>query len=463
MKKLLIPAIVLIALVAYIKLFELPKMEHEELEKQLFGSFSWSELERITLTKPNSTITFVNREPKKEVAHDPAEGVDLGEESLATHATTTWGLEQAPGALLDRAKIEGLATSIAQLRSDKHIEQQDLEPNMELYGLVSPELVLTIRVQGKEEVVEFGKKSDFLEARYAKVRSRDGLYLVDDTLFELATEPPSEYRDKTPITFSDDEVKSMVLQSGDKQLAIEPTAERTFHVTQPQKVLAQNYAVFDIYRNLRNLQAEEFIDAPAALDTYGLQAPKATITIHRATGPIAVTVGTKDDKEYFQVNQQGPVYKAVGRPLTGLSVEVETFREAQQFKFDHLTATKALVEKAGSPYLVVTKEQDLYQYNSEKADQPFAKEYLRNISEIRASQFLPLEDPVLKAKPAVRVVVSTDDGQKKKDLVLLIGDKRGSAYPAFVEGLGEPFMITEETYQVLVPALEKFKPVVESK
>jgi hypothetical protein len=461
MKKLLTPALLLLALALYIKFYEVPQIEIEENKKKLFGSFAASEIQGITVKKTNSSLDFVNPEPKKEVVKDPSEGVEVEDPSLSKQATTPWILKNVPEAILDKAKIEGLATSIANFSSEKTVDQKDLETDLATYGLASPELTISVRVAGKEQVIDFGKKSEFISARYVKVHGRDGLFLVDDSLFDAASVTQSEFRDKTPVTFSDDEVQNISMTSPEGKVVIEPSAEKTFRIVEPIKSLAQNYAVFDVYRNLRNLQADIFIDAPTDLSLYGLDNPQDTIVINRANGPLTVTVGLKNDKEFFQINKKGTVYQAIGHPLSGLSAKTETFREAQQFKFDHFIVTKALVEKNASPYLVLTKDKDQYQVNSEKADAPFVRQYLRDISELRVQSFLPFDDAVLKAKPFVRVVISTDTSQIKKDLVLIIGEKRGDFYPSYVEGINEPFMINQENFQVIVPALEKFKPVVE--
>ena len=171
------------------------------------------------------------------------------------------------------------------------------------------------------------------------------------------------------------------------------------------------------------------------------------------------------EKEFFQINKVGTVYQAVGHPLVGIQRSAENYRDPQQFKFDSYIVTKALVEKDNSPYAVIEKHKDKgkesYTLNGTEADAPFIRQYLKDIAEVRANSFLPIENGVASITPKYKITVSTDDSQVKKEIIMTIGQKVGETYPAFVSGYNEPFTLTQENMDILVPALEKFKPVVE--
>ena len=459
MKKIIITALLLVGIATYIKFVEFPTIQQEEAERKILGSFSSSEIESISLKQGDIVMELQNKAPHKEEKKDPSEGVDLSQEGARKEALTSWGLKDAPLALLEKSKIEALTTALAELESVKFIPAKDLEADLGIYGLTNPEVTLTVKVNQNTTILSFGKKNDFVGARYVKIDGKEGLYLVNDALFDVANKNPADFRDKTPVSFSDDEVKSVLISSVQNKLRIEPTKDHGFRIVEPINVVAQNYSVFDLYRNLRNLQAELFIDSPTDLSVYGLSTPQNIIEIQSTKDPLKITVGSKNDKEFFQINSNGPVYQAVGHPLAGLEATPDLYRESQQFKFDHYSASKLLIEKNGSPTVVIVKTDDSYKVNDKDSDTPFVRQFLRDISEIQAKSFLSLDDPVLNEKPLMKVSITTENGQEKKVLTLIIGAKREGGYPAYTEQNREPFLLTEASYALLEPAADKFTPV----
>ena len=462
MKKIVVAVVLLAAIGLYIKFYELPQIDKEESDRKLFGTITANEIGTIAITQGEDTFTLRNKEPKKMPEPDPSAGVDdSSDEIVGKNAVSTWTLQDQPAAILDKGRVESLASAITTAQTTKSIPANELEKDLSIYGLDKPVLTITTKVGSTTRTVLFGKQNEFVSLRYAKVSGDENLYLVNDTLFEAASKKSTEFRDKTPVSFSDESVKQVAVKAGAEELIIEPGENKSFKLTKPIAVKAQNFAVFDLFKNLRNLQADLFIDSPGDLGIYGLNVPAAAINIVAGEASVVITVGSKGDKEFFQLNHTGPVYQAVGHPLAGLSRNVDGYRDNQQFLYDHYTVTKFVVEKGNSPYLVIQKDKEDWKVNDQKGDGPFVRQYLRDVSELRASSFLPLNDAVLTSNSGVTVKVTVDDGNGPKEQVLVIGDKRGDFYPSFVQDRKEPFLLTQENIDLIIPALEKFKPVVE--
>ena len=222
-----------------------------------------------------------------------------------------------------------------------------------------------------------------------------------------------------------------------------------------------------MYRNLRNLQADSFFDSATNLTEYGLDNPKGFIQVNLKDKSLNIYFGSKNDKEYFQIDKKGTVYQAVGLPSQTLLKPEDSFRDGSQFKFDPFLAQSIVLKQGDQALFTLKQDKNEWSFDGkDKADTPVVREYLKTLSGLAISKFLPLSAKIdsKTAKYSVSVTIDEQDGSKPRDLVLVIGDKLADGgYPAMVLGADEPFILTEDQLKQVTPATERFKMVATSK
>jgi hypothetical protein len=267
-----------------------------------------------------------------------------------------------------------------------------------------------------------------------------------------------------PIAFSDSSVKLLTINNESSVIKIEPQADKSFRIVDPIKAKASNFAVFELYRTLRNLQAENFIDSYTNLDEFGLGANNSKqINIDRnAADKISIKFGVKDTNLYFMIDGQPTIYKAVGDPRNSIFKPLVSMRDGQPFKFDPYLGTSVSVTKEGKTILGLKSDQGNWVFESDKtlADSPFVREFLKTLSDLTATDFMLIDDIGWSKEPFIKIDVEIDDDGKKTSKSLVVGKQQDDkGYPALLVGSNEPFFISAESVKQITPAPEKFKIV----
>ena len=465
MKKILIVSIIAAALGSYIYFLEVPAVKQEMFASKFFGDISSSEIESISVESSIGKYELVNSQPQKAKKIDPSKGFDDSTDGLSEDLPPlTWYLSDLKKAVLDRATVEGLVQSVAEASYSKKVESA--EQDLSVYGLASPPVSIKVKVNGQVTKIILGDKNEFIDGRYAKLENYPTVYIVDDSLFGEVSKSKDVFRSQMPISFSDSSVKLLTINDESNIIKIEPQADKTFRIIDPVKAKASNFAIFELYRTLRNLQAEQFIDTDTStkLEDYGFVGSKIKqISLDRHPSEnINIKFGIKDTNLYFMMDGQPTIYKSVGDPRNAIFKSLVSLRDAQPFKFDPYLGTYVSVTKDGKKVLSLKSNQGNWEFESDnsKADGPFVREFLKTLSDVTATDFMLIDDVAWSNDPFIKVDLEIDDDGKKSSKSLVVGKlQTGKGYPALILGSNEPFFLSEESVKQITPAEEKFKIV----
>lgn len=462
MKRLIIVAIIAALLATYIKFVEIPEQTEEVLKQKLYTDITGNEIKSILVSSPDFNYELINSNPHKDMSIDPSEGVsDSSDKVVGKNQQTNFKLAGISDAILDRAAVESIATSIANLTFTKSIPAEEVEKDLSIYGLANPLLTVQVAIKDSKKILKFGNKNEFVNSRYMQIDNDSKLYLVNDSIFEAASKKQNDLRTKTPISFADEEVSNIIVHSSSQEVQIEPEPNKTFKIKKPDQVRAQSHAIFDLYRNLRNLQAESFFDSPTSLSDYGLDNPNGFIQVNLKDRSITIHFGSKNDKEYFQIDKKGSIYQAVGKPSEVLIKEEDSFRDGSQFKFDPFLAQNIVLSQDDKILLNLKLDKTQWKFDgNEDADSPFVKEYLKTLSGLAVSKFLPLDFKIEEKSAKYKISIKLEDQVEgdSKEITMIIGENiPNQGYPAMVLGINEPFILTNEQFKQVTPAQERFK------
>jgi hypothetical protein len=242
----------------------------EEFRNRNVLSFERARVERVTLLNPNGVIELEKdrderwwfRGPEKREAGGPAvrellNAVQLGmiQEFFDEIA------EDHVNASLDKSVID-IVLSFGQGRDSKRL----------VIGVEKSRLLKTA-------------SDDFEELFLAKDESRNELFFVDKDLVDKLSRSSNDIRDKALVPFQRWDVDVIVIENSSGKFQLVKT-DGDWFIDGPSK----NRASWSVINNILDVLEKpviEWIDKPAALADYGVEAPTTRVTIKKGSEIIA--------------------------------------------------------------------------------------------------------------------------------------------------------------------------------
>lgn len=454
-------AVVLAVMALFILKVELPEGERKERESFVLRKMPDEKLTYVKLIGEKENFAFRK----------------VGSEGKAA----SWQLDGTPEAQLDQSAVTALVKGLQEFKTDTAISADEVAKDLSVYGLGSPSAAIEVGEGGDTTVIKFGKSNDFIGKRYAQIGSADGasqIILVDDVLFNSVKKSKSDFREKSPIQFSDFSVTKVTLESPrDKTRMVLSQSDGVWKITEPVQADADVKSVEAFFRDLRGLKVAEFIDGVADRSSYGLDVPGLQIEIG-FTGdrkPLLVAVAdapvaqdAKAKKSLYLSLGGSSVFKTTEGQVLTLRRSPLDFREKKLFKLAIDSVTKVdlkVVHKGISRTFSIEGSRESWKVNGGEGDAVFVRQLLTDISEIEAVDFplLPLKETDL-ANPVVEVKVSVKDKEGKENIrELLIGREieipsGGRGYLAAERNaIHNGFIVSQETIEKLSPSEESLK------
>ncbi|MCB9030709.1 MAG: DUF4340 domain-containing protein [Deltaproteobacteria bacterium] len=445
LKKTLVLAIFLVGIISYIQYVELPSQRAEEQKGILFKEISKSDIAQIDIKNSSDTIHLTK--------------------------DSDWRVETPGSDLVDLGAVDSLLGSIMNLDVSTSIPKEEIEADLSIYGLEKPEASITVSAKGKATEIAFGKLNSFLDKRYIQYGDTRNVSLVTDQLYSAVTKSKDDYRDRTPIEFSAQDIRQILILADNVEYVFVRDSDSSWRSVKPTEATLSEAAVNELLRNVKNLTAAAFIDPKDASSTlnpkdYGI-GDKSYVTMNLALGSseeekqLKLNIGKKkkDNHEFFYTfDNQRSIFALASDPKPQLVKPVVELREKQLFRFSTDNAVKvSFVYKEELPELTLDKSakpaESIWLVNHKIADDVFVNEILKNLSNLTADSFPKSQDDLGFDPPTLAVTVTIrEDKDTVSEKVLLIGKsidktKEEKRYYAIVKGTNEPFIISEQSFK----------------
>jgi hypothetical protein len=201
--------------------------------------------------------------------------------------------------------VEQLRNALQSPRAEEYRSADD--QGVEQYGLAKPALQVTaVTRQGKEYTLWLGNPTGEKGGRFARLPSRPGVFVVNETLAKAVDQSPLDFLDRTLLRFEAESATALLRESDKKVLQLVKSGEG-WQIAQPEKAEADEVKVPQLIRLLSELRAERLVAyQPKDLSPYGLQSPEARLTITLQGQPSRVLLlGKKVDGEGRYVTVEG--------------------------------------------------------------------------------------------------------------------------------------------------------------
>lgn len=469
-EKILIFAIVLCGVLFYIFEVEMRDRQSESGSSLLFEGVKEEHMRRIAISNRSGSFAIVNT-GFDTPAFDITAAAPTGSQKNRNLFLRKWEIEGIDGAILDLRTIANVLTFLRQIPLTSPVPRKD-GVDKSVYGLVDPELSLSVEHTAGSETIHFGKKSEFLDKRYLEIEGRSEFYLISEDLFDAANRTQETFREPFPFDFLDTEIARMSFASDSDPVSLEKSETGEWVMRKPSVLPADQDAVARITRLMRNLRVEKFHDSALKnLASFNLEKPEFRVTLeflsHLERQPLEVHFsglkGSEERGAFFYIVGKPTAYEIFISSIPRFNVSVESLRRKRLFQFSVDRVTEVVFDSSEDVPLNIVRRNGVWEVEGEKGDDVFIQQLLGRLSGLKAVEF-PIQNREFGfGNPTLTVTVRLEpsfQGDPEEQLVLVIGDtvqsKRANqtGYYAVNSGISEVFIIDESSLRKILPSNE---------
>ncbi|MBI2104831.1 MAG: DUF4340 domain-containing protein [Candidatus Omnitrophica bacterium] len=357
---------------AYVSLYELKQPTPEERARRPLEvvTVSPASVTRLELALPQAAVTV-------------------------TRDGTVWRLDPAK-VLADPERIERILRSAAPLIAERTLDSASDAPlDPSLFGLSPPIGRVRLQADGATTALLLGEKTAVYKNRYLQVEGQPEIFVVPPALFEEANQPAEAFRDPLLIRLDPWTVDGLTVAAPSGTLSLART-EHAWSLTQPLQDLADRAEVEGLLRTLGEIRIRRFIDDHPQTEgsaSWGFEAPALEVAIIRGTPAVSTTLvfgGPLPDEPalvYAKRSDEPPLYAVAAQDLEPLRRDPHGLRERACFQFSPGLVSRAEVTRDGAAWVIERVDSRWRTASGEALNTERVEEWLRKLSELRASGF----------------------------------------------------------------------------
>jgi len=415
-----------------------PPQPKSDVKTEKVISVEQDQLRRIQIARPEETIAL--------------EKADDGK----------WRITQPKPYKADESSASSLVSNLASLNADQVVAEKEKEGDWKTYGLDPAKLQVEITLKdGKQHKLLLGDDAPTSAGVYARLEGDQRLFTIPSYVKSSVDKTVSDLRDKRLLPFESEKTSRVTVTTRDRTLEF-GKAGTTWQIVKPRPMRADNYAVDDLVRSVRDATFESILDETGKPPAkYSFSSPYAVFEAVDAASVHTLTIGkeTKDKETsyYAKTTAMPGVFKISTTVAEGLNKKLEDLRNKKLFDFGWSDPQKLEV-RDGEVRMVIEKKADKWlRVDANNKELPSDKvqaliDNLRNLSskaftadEAAAQSKYGLDKPIGEAK------VTSDEGKRVERVLFAAGQE--STYYAAREN--EP-----ATYEIEKTAFEDFQKAV---
>ena len=425
LRKTLILAAVLGAAALYLKQVSFPGRERHRTERMAFSRLSSDSIESIEVANvdENSRPYALERGVTSSAQTKPSE--------------VTWNLRGVSGAVLDQAQIGGLLSGLTALEVEGPLDERETGYDVSVFGLDKPALTLTLKEKGDGRTeVAFGKKNEYLSKRYVKISGKKGIFLADEERFANVNKTSSDIRSKTPCSFVDSDLRSIVISSKVGRVKLDQDIVGSWKIVEPTPLPASSQSVQDLLEGLKGLAVAEFVDhASSRLSEFGLDSPEVTMSLSFREGiePRDVTYKVSGKRTagaesaiYVASSTTDTVYKLASDPTAQFAKGPNDLRERKIVPYDESDIKKLSATLDDGQKVEIAVSGVSWTINGKQSDPVFTQQFLKDVSSFSASGFAESAQADVFNKPMLVLDIIKDAESNQRVTVTVGSETKGT-------------------------------------
>ena len=281
----LILAVVVLAVFAYLRFFEMKQPSTEEARRQAQNvvNFDRSKIDGIIIQNGDEKIEIRRRDNK-------------------------WRLETPIKDQADGALIENLLSDLETWQKEGTIPAKDIEADkskLNEYGLNRPKLKLKLIGSDRPPEILFGKDAALEGRMYVRFENSKETFLARQTVKKDIDKKAEEFRDKKLTDVTTAQVRRIALKTPAGEMELEKKGEH-WDIVKPLRARADDEKVGDLIAQITSARIQQFVtDDHGDLRPYGLAEPRGSITLFSQEGTKDQKVEIADSIKVFGQEDKG--------------------------------------------------------------------------------------------------------------------------------------------------------------
>jgi hypothetical protein len=248
-----------------------------------------------------------------------------------------WRIARPISARVDRGSMTELLDRVARVAMRRSIDKPG---NLADYGLAKPAAAIEVALAGggrraasERRVLLLGDKTPDGSAVYAQQQGRASVFLADVALLDDASAGAAALRSKEIAAIDVADAQRIAIMRGPARFEVRRLGEKRWQLMSPRRPQADASKIEDLLWALSDLRAQGFVDHPGPLASYGLDPPRAAVTIYHARRkqPVRLMFGAAARPASIYLKTAGDViYEAPAEILTRLPKSADDLRAASR-------------------------------------------------------------------------------------------------------------------------------------
>ena len=294
----LILAVIVLAVFAYFKLFEIkrPTTEQAARQAQNVVNFDRSKIDGIVIQNGDQQIEIRRRDNK-------------------------WRLETPIKDEADGALVDKLLSDLESWQKEGTIPAKEIDfdrSKLAEYGLNNPKLKLKLLGHDKPPEVFFGKDAALEGKMYVRFQNSKQTFLASQLVKKDIDKQPEEFRDKKLTDLTTAQVHRLTLKTPAGEMELEKKGDH-WDILKPLRARADDQKVGDLISQVTTARIQQFVaDDRGDLHQYGLSEPRGSVTLY------------DQEQKKDQKVELGSSVKVFGREDQGQTLQIGSVPEKEK-------------------------------------------------------------------------------------------------------------------------------------
>jgi len=371
-----------------------------------------------------------------------------------------WQLRKPINARGDDQKINDLIAQIVNTRIDTFVPGNG---NPVAYGLEEPALTVTLFTTGaqKPEVLDFGRAAD-KEKVYARLESRNGIYLLSAKLEDALGKKPDDLRDRHLLRINFDIVDRINIEPAGKEKIVLARKQESWVIKSLGDRPANSAAAGNLSSALQEQMVTAFVaDVSSELAKYGLDKPQVKVTFSSYASentpestagerPIETVAFGKFDGDNVYARLEGePFIVSVNKAvLDSIFTHPAQWQDLAIFKLKPEEISSIDVIKPGQPEIALERGKGPWKLTKGEGpvNETNVQSFCNTLASLHAVRWLGSGTPIQNPELSLTVF----DTRNKRPFKLTIGKENGQEmWDAAAEGLPGTFILSKPDVEAL--------------
>jgi Domain of unknown function (DUF4340) len=199
-----------------------------------------------------------------------------GESVIELKKNKIWEMVKPLSTPADPVVVDGVLQVLSSLKAERKFQPAGKDLNE--FGLNPPLVRIDFTAQGKKFELQLGSKSVAGQTRYVKTALHPDIYLAEAFTIKELDRDVLALREKKVFSLTPDQIESLIIGVGKKNLQLVKSAQGWVEKGQPEKRLAKN-RVESLILDLTWVKAKEFLEGEKENSAWGLKEPAYRIRL----------------------------------------------------------------------------------------------------------------------------------------------------------------------------------------